>query len=55
MSQLTIVVIEVGWWCWPSDDRWYAGGWKYTESKRGMMDVETQIKGGEKKRGGEKQ
>jgi hypothetical protein len=35
MFQLIVVVIEVGWWCWPCDERWYAGGsGKYTEQTR---------------------
>lgn len=25
MFQLTIVVIEVVWWCWPYNERWYVG------------------------------
>ena len=25
MFHLIIVVIKVGWWCWPYDERWYAG------------------------------
>lgn len=37
MFQLTVVVIEVGWWCWPYNERWYAGDrvvGKYTEQTR---------------------
>jgi hypothetical protein len=45
MFQLTLVVIRVGWLCWPCDERWYAGGGEGSiQSKRGMMDVKTQIK-----------
>jgi hypothetical protein len=41
MFQLTVVVIEVGWWCWPCDERCgratsvgMRGGGKYTKQTR---------------------